>query len=273
MNNEVNHSKPWIFMGLGNIIFNEDPSYYQIYLMMYKAIQQRDESITFEELLDSRDEFIKKGNALPIKELIQKTLSIDENMKLKNDFEAIIEDNWLKYNPIHPKAISFINDIQAHYNLGVIANGPAFLRAIMQEVGVLKYFKSIVISEEFGISKPNKGIFLEALQIARDYCDTRNENYVQSPIFMIGDSLEHDITPGNSLNMTTIQLTWDIDLKYENSNLPKDSTFNKYLNHLKSHSSRRRNPANEKEKPDFIVKSLSELKTLLLSDKVRGVLI
>jgi len=266
---ESKQAKPWLFMGLGNVLFNEDPSYAQIYLMMYKAIQQRDESITFEALLNDRDELIKEGHVIPLRELIQRTLTDEENMSLRNDFKAILEDNWLKYNPLHRQTIPFLTDLQDHFNLGIIANGPAFLRAIMQEVGIINYFNAIIISEEVGIPKPGKGIFLEALQVAREYCESHNEPFMESPMIMVGDSLEHDITPANSFGMTAIQLIWNLDIKYQDSELPKEPTFHEYLNHLKSHSSRRRKPANEKESPSFIVSSLDELKELLLSEKFK----
>ncbi|MDH4263541.1 MAG: HAD family hydrolase [Spirochaetia bacterium] len=259
--------KPWIFMGVGNVLFNEDPAYSQIYLMIYRTIQKRDESITFERLLNERDELIKDGHILPIKVLIEQALPENEKINLKRELKAVLEDNWLKYNPLNDDTIDFLKELEKHFYLGIIANGPSFLRAIMQDVGIKKYFKVIVISEEIGIPKPNNGIFQEAINLAKEYCESKNEKFDKSNVVMVGDSLELDILPAKKNGMTGIQIIWDLDKKYKKSELLNDEIFVKYLNHLKQHSSRRREPANEEEKPAFIVSSTAELKNLLLSDE------
>lgn len=265
MSEHLKTEKPWLFMGIGNVLFNEDPAYSQIYLMIYKTIQERSENITYEKLLSGRDELIKDGHILPLKVLIDQTLSEREITKLRNELKTVLEDDWLLYNPLIPDLADMLRELEKHYYLGIIANGPAFLRAVMQEVGIKDFFKVIVISEEIGIPKPNKGIFQEAFQLAREYCESKNENFDNAPVIMVGDSLEHDIQPANQNGMTGVQILWDLDIKYKNSKLLEDETFAKYLNHLKQHSSRRRQPANDKEKPAFIVKSLDELQKLLLS--------
>lgn len=251
------------------MLFNEDPAYSHIYYAMFKVIQKRDESITFEKLLQDRDELIKDGHILPLKVLIAQTLTEDENSYLRNEFKVILEDEWLKYNPLIPEAPDILKNLGQFYNIGIIANGPSFLRAIMQEAGIKQYLKVIVTSEETGIPKPNKGIFLEAFQQAEEYCDSRHETFIKTPMIMVGDSLEQDILPAKQNGMIGVQLLWDLDEKYKNSGLLTDSTFNLYLQHLKKHSSRKRKPENQDETPDYIVQTIQELESLLLSPKFK----
>jgi HAD superfamily hydrolase (TIGR01549 family) len=234
--------------------------------MIYRTIQGRDESITYEKLLGERDELIKEGHVLPLKVLIDQTLNENEKTKLRNQFKTVFEDNWLKYNPLNDEVIDLLKELEKYYYLGIIANGPSFFRAILQDVGIKNFFKAIVISEEFGIPKPNKGIFLEAFRLAQEYCRDKKEQFEGTPVLMVGDSLEQDILPAKQNGMIGVQIIWDLDKKYENSELLKDETFVKYLNHLKLHSSRRREPANEEEKPVHVVRSIGQLKKLLLSE-------
>ena len=60
---------------------------------------------------------------------------------------------------------------------------------------ISKYFKDIVISEEVGVSKPNKGIFEHALN--------NLGNFDKSEVLMIGDSLNSDIRGGINYNIDT----------------------------------------------------------------------
>lgn len=256
-------------MGVGNVLFNEDPAYSHIYLMMYKALQQRDDSITFEKLLNDRDELIKEGHILPLKVLTEQTLTEEENARLRGEFKSILEDNWLKYNPLIPEVKGVLEKLNERYHLGAIANGPAFLRAIMQEVDVKKYFQVLITSEEFGTPKPNRGIFQEAISQAKDYCDSKDELF-GNVLIMVGDSLEHDISPANQMGMITIQLAWDMDKKYNKSDLLDNETFRQYLEHLKKHSSKRRPPSSLEEKPAYVVSSMSELEELVDSESFLG---
>jgi len=260
--------KRWLFMGLGNVIFNEDPAYAHIYLKIFKILQSKDESLTFEKLLSDRDELIKDGDLLPLKSLIQELLSENEQNLLMQDFKNILEKNWLKYNPLNEEVPEFLESVARQYNLGIIANGPPFLRAYLQETGIMKYFKTVVISDEIGIPKPNHGIFEQAFEEAKEYSSEHNENFDPAESFMLGDSLEHDIVPANQLKMKTIFLFWDLDKKYLNSSLTRESTFVQYLEHLKKHSSRRRPPASKEETPAVTIPCLKELQNILLSGEI-----
>ncbi len=266
--NQSNLSKPWLFMGVGNVLFNEDPAFAHIYLMIYNLLQGRDESVTFEKLLNDRDELIKEGHVLPLKTLIQETLTEQENSNMRAEFRQLLEDDWLKYNPMNPGVKAFLEKASQKYHIGVIANGPAFIRAVLQDLDIMKYFKMLVVSEEVGVPKPNRGIFLEAIHRATEYCEENDQVFQPKNCIMVGDSLEQDVAPANSFDFISIQLIWDLDIKYRDSGLLGNDTFRQYYEHLKNYSSRRRNPDTETEKPAYRVSSLEELSGLLESKEI-----
>jgi len=262
-------AKPWLFFGVGNVLFNEDPAFAHIYMMMYSTLQSRDESITFDRLLCERDELIKEGQIRPLKTLIEEYLTDEENATMRLDFRNLLEEDWLKYNPLNPGVKESIKQLSESYHIGLIANSPAFLRAVLQDVGIMKYFKVAIISEEVGMHKPSKSIFMEALETAKEYCERHQELFLADQCIMVGDSLEQDIAPSNELGITSVLMAWDLNIKYEGSPLLANETFVTYLNHLKSYSSRRREPDNEFEHPQHQVCSMKDLVRLLKSGKIK----
>jgi putative hydrolase of the HAD superfamily len=91
---------------------------------------------------------------------------------------------------------------KARYRLGIIANQPTWIRASMQEWGLLQFFEaeSIVISDEVAVSKPSPEIFQFALEQA-----------VVTPeeAVMIGNDYVNDIEPAKRLGMRTIWIERD----------------------------------------------------------------
>ncbi len=96
---------------------------------------------------------------------------------------------------------STLADLQGRgFLLGVVTNRPwgdkPFVEA-MQKLGLLAYFdpRSLAISADLGIRKPNPAIFLHTLNAL---------NVAPTEAIMVGDSLYADITGAKALHMITI---------------------------------------------------------------------
>jgi len=117
------------------------------------------------------------------------------------------------------------------YRIAMIANGDsAGARNIIATCGLEDYFDVIVISEEVGIEKPDKQVF----QVALDKLGVEAENAV-----MVGNRIDADIVGANRIGMKSVWFRWN----------------DRYEEIIGS----------EDEKPDFIIKSLSELPGILSS--------
>jgi len=117
------------------------------------------------------------------------------------------------------------------YKTAIIANGNSIdARNIIASCGLEEYFDVIVISEELGIEKPDKGIFQSAL----DRLKIEAANAV-----MVGNRIDADILGANRMGMKSVWFHWND--RYEEI------------------------IGNKEESPDFIIKSLSELPGLLSS--------
>ena len=113
-----------------------------------------------------------------------------------------------------------------NYKLGIIANQSEGLEKRLKEYGIFHYFDVVVSSYESGVNKPDKKIFLLALDKA---------NCLPKDSFMVGDRLDNDIIPAMEIKMNTILIRQGI---YKDYNIPS------------------------KDKPTYIVNNLLELKDI-----------
>ncbi|MCA5005926.1 YjjG family noncanonical pyrimidine nucleotidase [Sphingobacterium bovistauri] len=104
-------------------------------------------------------------------------------------FPIDFEEDYLKICPtktnLFPNAIETLAYLQSKYNLHLISNG--FKEACEKKLyhsDLEKYFKTIVISEVFGVNKPDPRIF--------DYAITNGQTQKDKSI-MIGDNLDADV--------------------------------------------------------------------------------
>jgi len=117
------------------------------------------------------------------------------------------------------------------YRTAIIANAnSADARNIIATCGLENYFDVIVISGEVGIEKPDKQIF----QVALKRLGVEAGNAV-----MVGNRIDADIVGANRVGMKSVWFRWN----------------DRYEEIIGS----------EDEKPDFIIKSLSELPGILSS--------
>ena len=167
----------WVFFDVGTTLVNEEKAYnHRVYDMI------KDTNISFEEFDNKRIELAKRGldgNSAAIKHFnLIKTPWHSEDEVLFKDTLDVLE--YLK---------------SKGYKLGIIANQKKGLEKRLDEFGILKYFELVIASEEVGISKPDKEIFI--ITISKVNC-------IPQECVMIGDRLDNDIIPAKQIGMKTI---------------------------------------------------------------------
>ena len=125
---------------------------------------------------------------------------------------------------LFPGAIDTLARLQRHgIRLALITNGTAEgQRAKISRFDLAQYFELILIEGEFGIGKPDKRVFLEAL---------KRMEVVAQDTWMVGDNLEWDIVVPQTLGLMAV---W---VDFAGVGLPEDSEI----------------------RPDHIVGSITEL--------------
>lgn len=98
---------------------------------------------------------------------------------------------------LYPGVPALMQQLSGRYSLGIIANQNAGLEKRLHEFGILPYFRVIASSHDIGAAKPDPAIFEKALAAAG--CSPQEA-------CMIGDRLDNDILPANSLGMRTVRV-------------------------------------------------------------------
>src|SRR5215208_3547753 len=95
-------------------------------------------------------------------------------------------------------AESTLQTLSKYFEMGIIANQSEDIFQLIEKSGFGKFFKVKAISSSIKLKKPDSKIFELAL-----------EQIGQSPkdCIMVGDRLDTDICPANTLGMTTIRTT------------------------------------------------------------------
>jgi FMN phosphatase YigB (HAD superfamily) len=228
--------KPFIFFDLGQTLIDE-----------WDYINYFD-NLLFETLngygakIDYRNYFTLRNNIIFTRRLgssgFLDIVSLMVQLLLPKGYDRIIFDrlkgnlleNKKKLIKLHNEVPIIIPLLSNTYSLGIISNNSSGSADLLVKNNLIQYFKTIHLSQDVGVKKPDPIIFntaIEASCISKDRC------------VMIGDRLDIDICPANDLGIKTIR------------------TLNSAYKVQK--------PISKKEEPLFVIKSLTELPDILSS--------
>ncbi len=112
--------------------------------------------------------------------------------KLSIDYINHLSD----FNYLIPNALTILEEFNLNYNMHIITNGfKEVQNKKLEKSGLLKYFKTITISENVGFKKPSKEIFLHAI--------TRANAVIDNSV-MIGDNFNADIIGAKNIGMKAV---------------------------------------------------------------------
>jgi putative hydrolase of the HAD superfamily len=121
--------------------------------------------------------------------------------------DQLVEGFCAKTERILQRNTISVSRLKNRYRLGVVSNFYGNVEVLCDEAGLSKHLDIILDSTRIGLSKPDPGLFLLALQ-TMDVDPTET--------IFVGDSWERDIMPARGLGMKTV---W---LKGPNPRLPKN---------------------------------------------------
>lgn len=98
---------------------------------------------------------------------------------------------------VRPEAREIVPALAARYSLGIAANQPTTVLALLERVGLLACFRWQHVSEGMGVSKPSLLFF----QMILGGLGVRAEEAV-----MVGDRLDFDVYPAKLLGMKTVRV-------------------------------------------------------------------
>lgn len=111
-------------------------------------------------------------------------------------YSASFFEQIKKEKELMPGAKDLLSYLAPNYNLYILSNGFHELQfSKMEASGILNYFKAVILSEDFGVLKPDREIFHQALATTHSLV----ENSV-----MVGDNWETDILGAKNVGLAQI---------------------------------------------------------------------
>ncbi len=125
------------------------------------------------------------------------------------DLNIKVTEDYLKLSPLGktlvPNALDVLNYLKHNYELHIITNGFKEVQEIkLNNCDIKHFFKTIIISEEHQLSKPDIKIF----ELAENLAKAKKEECV-----MIGDNFESDIMGAINAGWQAIWLTYENERK------------------------------------------------------------
>ena len=120
--------------------------------------------------------------------------NITDNLinKMAEDYIFHLSD----YNYLIPNAVLVLEKFSMKYDMHIITNGFKNVQLKkLKKSGLNKYFKTLTISEDIGVQKPNEKIFFHALSNAG--AEIKNS-------IMIGDNYNADVLGAKNIGMKSI---------------------------------------------------------------------
>jgi HAD superfamily hydrolase (TIGR01549 family) len=102
-----------------------------------------------------------------------------------------------KYFEPRPKVAETLEILHQKFQLGIAANQRREARDYLEKIEIRKYFRSHLMSQEIGYSKPDLRLFMRVL----DDLGARPEETM-----MVGDRQDNDIVPAKMLGMTAVRI-------------------------------------------------------------------
>ena len=66
---------------------------------------------------------------------------------------------------LYPEAFGVLRELHSRYQLAVVSNFDGRLRVVLEQLGISKFFRAVVISSEVGADKPEPLIFRRAVEL------------------------------------------------------------------------------------------------------------
>jgi HAD superfamily hydrolase (TIGR01509 family) len=189
----------WVFLDVGNVLFNDDPQNFEAYRLLYDTLRIRHPSYSFDSLMAEREERARSGENFILHTIAQRMLPQDEAKFALRNLRELLLETYDRHNLWNERHLPVLEELRARWRLGIIANQPVECRNSLDRRGLREHFEIVAISDELHLHKPDVALYEWAL--TQSGCDPTRA-------VMIGDRRDNDIDPASRASMRTILLRW-----------------------------------------------------------------
>ncbi len=112
---------------------------------------------------------------------------------LAGDLNALYLKHRFEDIELYPDVITALDSLRSDFSLGLLSNGNGY----PERCGLPDRFSFVVLSQDIGVEKPDKAIFIAACERAE--C-------APSELMHVGDSLESDVAGANGVGAVSVWL-------------------------------------------------------------------
>jgi len=196
--------KPFIFFDLGQTLVDEwdfiahlDKKFLELLNGFGARIDERNYHAIRNSII--RDRKIGHGGVTELViEVCKMLLPSGYDKVIVSKLEPDIKQSRRELFRFFDDAESTLQVLSKYCEIGLIANQSEDIHELLELSGLGRFFKVQAISSSVKLKKPDPRIFELALKQARRYSED---------CIMVGDRLDTDICPANTLGMTTIRVT------------------------------------------------------------------
>ncbi|WP_461300838.1 HAD family hydrolase [Bacillus sp. F9_6S_D1_P_5] len=184
---------------LDDTLLDRDKAVDNLFLLVLEKCYEDVSDTVKNNMLQQFKEYDKREYGISNKTIVLESLFDEFPPKYRlprNYIQDFWNENFPKCFSIDPNTIHFLNHIKSHFKIGIITNGSTHRQtAKIINTNLNNYFDTIIISEEVGLSKPDKRIF----ELALNKLNVQSENTL-----FVGDDLEKDIAGSQNANIKGI---------------------------------------------------------------------
>ncbi|UNP78737.1 HAD-IA family hydrolase [Bacillus nitratireducens] len=181
---------------LDDTLLDRDKAVDKLFLFVLEKCYEDVSDTVKNNMLQKFKEYDKREYGISDKTIVLESLFDEFAPKYRlphNYIQDFWNENFPKCFSIDQNTIHFLNHIKRHFKIGIITNGSTHRqKAKIINTNLNNYFDTIIISEEVGLSKPDKRIF----ELALNKLNVQPENTL-----FVGDDLERDIAGCQNANI------------------------------------------------------------------------
>lgn len=182
---------------------------------LFEILRSKRKDFTKKEYEEARTRAIltrPEGESSRVRAIAREVLGPDGFYTAVKEYHEIVGSRLVKqfktdpmslFQP-YPEVREVLDSLSRRYSLGIVANQHRNVRSNLEKTWhIAEFFDFMILSEEVGFRKPDKEMFLLALDKAR---------VDPSEAWMIGDRVDTDVGPSRSLGMKAIRVLHDSEM-------------------------------------------------------------
>ena len=205
----------WLFFDIGETLLSEKIFHSARNDGLFQILKSRKKDLTRAAYDEAHKRAVltrPEGEASRVRAITREVLGPNEFYKAVQEYQEKVGHPLVKQfetNPTslfqpYPEVEEVLQYLVKRHSLGIIANQHRNVRNYLDKTwGFATYFKFMILSEEVGFKKPDKEMFLLALDKAR---------IDPSEAWMIGDRVDTDVGPSRSLGMKAVRILHDSEM-------------------------------------------------------------